>query len=92
MSKKQHPYNTCYDPFANTVATESNAIWQILSPINYEAYYANPESLNAAEDLVLDIDKAIKSLEELRSAVKVYTFGGDTIQAEWDAWAKQEEL
>tara|TARA_R100000951_G_scaffold82248_1_gene69933 strand:+ start:2079 stop:2360 length:282 start_codon:yes stop_codon:yes gene_type:complete len=93
MSKKQHPYNTCYDPFGNTVATENNAVWQILSPINYEAYKASPESLNATEDLVSDIDRAIEHLEELRDAVKVFTYGANTLQAEVDAWASvQEEL
>ncbi len=70
---KNHPYNTCYDPFGNTVATEGNAIWQILSPINYEAYEANPESREAAEDLVNDINKAIVYLKELKYNVKIFT-------------------
>tara|TARA_R100001591_G_scaffold54327_1_gene64278 strand:+ start:4542 stop:4871 length:330 start_codon:yes stop_codon:yes gene_type:complete len=71
---KNHPYNTCRDPFGNPLGCEGNAIWQIVVPEHYDDYTANPEDEEVAARLVNDIDRAIESLGLLRCAVIDFTY------------------
>lgn len=83
QTNTSHPFNTTSDPFGNPIGgTEGNAIWSIVNPDNYDAYEANPQDPEVAAALVSDLNRAISSLEELKSRIRLYTYVANADEVE----------